>query len=292
MANTRPRKSTTVRTPLLIRAGFNLAERIAPTPAAKYLTDKWFKLPGTPQTRLRAEAPADATTFTLETPDGSIWGYDWGDGPLVYAFHGWGGCSGDLQHLTATLRANGMRVVAFDALSHGNSGPSPWGERYSSAVHIHDASRAIIQKFGAPQAMIAHSLGCLTGALALQEETEGPLTIPMVMMAPFVGGYESFTETLNSVVPAGPRIMERLIPMAEQRAGTEIAKISLFNLEVDSPTLIVHDKRDRPNPYRFGADLAQTWPNATMRATEGLGHRRILSNPEVISEVRQFLVPS
>ncbi|GAB3644647.1 alpha/beta fold hydrolase [Glycomyces tarimensis] len=283
------KKSTTVRAPWHYRTAFTVAERFAPGPAAKYLSEMWFKVPGGPERRLRGKAPAGAEVFTIDSLGGELWGYDWGEGPLVYLVHGWGGCTGDLDFIAANLVANGMRVVGFDALSHGNSGPSPWGERVSNGLHMRDAMRSVMDKFGAPQAVVAHSLGCLTAVMALREDEAVLARTRLALMAPFIGGVEGFSDTLNSVVPTGPRVIERFVPLVEERVGMALSQISLMDGVVESPTLIVHDKGDRPNPFRHGAGLAESWPNAELMATTRLGHRKILVSPAVNERVTAFV---
>ncbi|THV42667.1 alpha/beta fold hydrolase [Glycomyces buryatensis] len=283
-----PKKSTTVRAPWHIRTGFAAAERFAPGAAAKVLSRLWFRLPSSPEKRLRAPAPAGSAVFELESGGSTVWGYDWGDGPLVYLVHGWGGSSGDFKFIAANLVSHGFRVIGFDAPSHGNSGPSPWGERHSNGVHMADAFKTVLAKFGEPHAVAAHSLGCLTAVMALRD-TDYPTWPRMAMFAPFVGGVEGFSGTLNSIVPVGPRILERVVPLAEDRAEVKLSQLTLLDPVVDAPTFIVHDKGDRPNPIRYGQALAESWPNAEIMATSGLGHRKILINPEVSHRAHAFI---
>lgn len=53
--------------------------------------------------------------------------------------------------------------------------------------------------------------------------------------------------------------------------------------------LIVHDDTDREVPWQEGSALAQAWSGARMLRTSGLGHRRILRDPQVIAEVTAFV---
>jgi len=53
--------------------------------------------------------------------------------------------------------------------------------------------------------------------------------------------------------------------------------------------LIVHDRGDREIPWRDGAALATAWPGAELKLTDGLGHRRILSDPDVIAAALAFV---
>jgi pimeloyl-ACP methyl ester carboxylesterase len=55
------------------------------------------------------------------------------------------------------------------------------------------------------------------------------------------------------------------------------------------PTLVVHDRDDAFTPITDGAAIAAAWPSARMRVTAGLGHRRLLRDPDVVSEVVDFV---
>jgi pimeloyl-ACP methyl ester carboxylesterase len=294
MASTTPapaakKKSTTVRAPWHIRTGFAAAEHLAPGPAAKLLCELWFRLPAGPEKRLRGEAPAGSHVFELDCLGSKLWGYDWGEGPLVYLVHGWGGSTGDFKFIAANLVANGYRVVAFDSLSHGHSGAGPWGERHASGLHLIEAMNVVLEKFGTPHAVVGHSMGCLTSVHAMVQQEIDLAGIRLAMLAPFIGGVEGFRDTIGSIVPVGPRIFDRLIPLGEAKAGVRIADMSLRVVDVEAPALIVHDRGDRPNPFRHGEALAEAWPNAELMATTGLGHRKVLANPDVSARVTAFI---
>ena len=55
------------------------------------------------------------------------------------------------------------------------------------------------------------------------------------------------------------------------------------------PGLIVHDRGDRDVPVAHAERLQHSWPDARLMLTEGLGHRRILRDPEVIAAAVDFL---
>jgi pimeloyl-ACP methyl ester carboxylesterase len=283
------KKSTTVRAPWYVRSGFAAAERVAPDRAAKVLCELWFRLPAGPEKRLRGEAPAGAHVFELECLGSTVWGFDWGNGPLVYLVHGWGGSTGDFKFIAANLVASGYRVVAFDAPSHGNAGPGPWGERHANGLHLIEAMNVVVEKFGAPHAVVAHSMGALSSVHGLIQSGVDTAAVRFAMLAPFIGGQEGFRDTIGAIVPVGPRIFERLVPLGEAKSGIKLDDFSLRGVELDAPVLIVHDKGDRPNPFRHGQTLADGWPNAELMATTGLGHRKVLLNPAVSFRVREFL---
>jgi pimeloyl-ACP methyl ester carboxylesterase len=61
---------------------------------------------------------------------------------------------------------------------------------------------------------------------------------------------------------------------------------------VGLPALIIHDHDDRDVSWHEGEAIARAWPHARFLRTEGLGHRRILLDPEVIGRAVRFLDPT
>jgi hypothetical protein len=53
--------------------------------------------------------------------------------------------------------------------------------------------------------------------------------------------------------------------------------------------MVVHDRGDREVPYDDGVAAAATWPGARLVSTTGLGHRRLLDEPEVVAMVANFV---
>ncbi|MGH8877945.1 MAG: alpha/beta fold hydrolase [Stackebrandtia sp.] len=281
MARSRLQNSTTVRLFSLLRLGFRVGERLAPGRAARLATRLWFRLP----TQRRSRVPAKARAFELNCLDTTVRGYEWGDGRLVYLQHGWGGCVGDLDTIAACLVANGFRVVAVDAPSHGNSGAGPFGPKASSPLQISAALDAAIDKFGEPYAIVAHSMGCLATAISLRERVAPQR---LVMVSTFIGG-PLFLQLFAKQLGVGPRTQARFIALAEQQMAKPLSYFDITGSVVDSEALIIHDRHDRSAPFEHGELIAEAWPKARLHPTENLGHRRILNNPTIIGEIVDFL---
>ena len=112
-------KSTIVRTqlppvPPLVRSAVGALDRVAPELVARGALRLWCT-PARPKDR---PAIPGGTAFRT----GPIAGQVWGDGPTVYLVHGWGGHRGQLRSLVEPLVDAGLRVVAYDAPAHGDSG--------------------------------------------------------------------------------------------------------------------------------------------------------------------------
>ncbi len=55
------------------------------------------------------------------------------------------------------------------------------------------------------------------------------------------------------------------------------------------PALIIHDEQDREIPFEGGEALSKVWKNSKLVRTNGLGHRRILRDSQVISKAVEYL---
>jgi pimeloyl-ACP methyl ester carboxylesterase len=56
-----------------------------------------------------------------------------------------------------------------------------------------------------------------------------------------------------------------------------------------TPVRIIHDPEDLDVPFEHGQALAAAWPGAEFVARPGVGHRRILKDPETVREVVGFV---
>ena len=95
------------------------------------------------------------------TVRGRVYG-DWGN-PTAYLVHGWGGWWQQLSAHVEPLLARGFCVVAFDAPSHGDSGPGVHGRRSTTFLEMAEALGAVVSEFGRPTLVVAHSAGRARG---------------------------------------------------------------------------------------------------------------------------------
>jgi pimeloyl-ACP methyl ester carboxylesterase len=279
------RKSTNVRTEIL-RGGIGLLSAVAPG-AASAMAERLFLTPR------RYQRPAgeraligQARRLMLPTPDGCLATWQWGgEGPRVLLVHGWEGRGTQLGAFVEPLVAAGFRVVAFDAPAHGDSP----GAR-SSLFQFAAAVRRADEDLGPFHAIITHSMG---GAAALWASRHGPLAERMVMIAPPVDLRDftrAFAQTLNFSEPVRQRLHQRL----DVRFGVSIGDVRAERLAaaMSRPLLVIHDEDDREVPLACGEAIAHAWPGAELRRTRGLGHRRILRDPDVVRATVGFATGS
>jgi pimeloyl-ACP methyl ester carboxylesterase len=279
------KKSTNVRS---LNLAFALLERIAPAVGVRILNNLWFRLPVVPANvrRPRGELPA-ATPFEV----GAIRGQSYGEGPPIYLVHGWGGWGLQLAAHIQPLVDAGFRVIAYDAPSHGDSAPGREGKGTSTLLELADALKAVVADQGPPYGVVAHSLGAPATALAMRDGLD-------VERVVFIATATDFTELLDQLEASlgfGPRIRAgflrrfeaRFGPMDSFRMQAVIPAVSARNPL--PPLLVVHDRSDLETSYQGSVDVVDLWPGARLETSEGLGHRRVLRDPDLVKKAVEFL---
>ena len=271
---------------------FRLLERIAPAAGARLLDSIWFHLPQVPEKsrRLRVELP-EGTPFELSFEKGTIRGKSWGDGPAVYLLHGWGGWGLQLAAFIPPLLADGFRVITFDAPSHGDSAPGREGAKRSTLPELADAFQAVVAAYGPAYGVIAHSLGAAALAQALKDGFAARRVVFLATATDFREGLAQYEAYLGF----GPRIRERFLRRFTRKFGpmeryAVVPVIDELVEERDLPALLViHDRDDRETSSKGSVEVANVWPGAQIRLTDGLGHNGVLWNPSVVESARSFL---
>ncbi len=228
-------------------------------------------------------AGGERATVTARGKDVAVW--TWGHGPRVMLVHGWGGIGGQLATFAPPLLERGYSVVAFDAPGHGAS-----GGHESSLLHFADAMLAVHHAFGPTHAIVAHSLGAAAATLAM---TRGLDAHVAVFLGPPSHPRE-WTEIFARRFGLTDAAIDRMREQAEQDLDFRWDDIDTTTLarRLRVPLLVVHDVDDDEVPIAQGRELADAWPGAQFIASSGLGHRRILSDPDVIRRSTDFIVES
>lgn len=268
-----------------LRARLRVLGVVAPRAAGAETFALWCTLPGGTGRR-KDYRPHPGEVVELTSPRGGrVVAESWGDGPVVYLVHGWGGWRGQLGAFVAPLVDAGHRVVAFDAPGHGDSGPGVLGPRRGTLVEAMEALEVVGAHYGDAAAVVAHSMGTTAASMVLRE---GQLRAErLVLVAPnhdFADILAEFARTLR----LSARVQGLLRAALEEFTTRPLTDFDLGPLGADGqlpPTLVVHDRRDKETPFAVGEGVAAAWPTATLVATEGLGHQRILRDEDTIALV-------
>ena len=97
-----------------------------------------------------------------------------------------------------------------------------------------------------------------------------------------------FSERL-AISPAVRELMERRIERKFGFRWDEFAVLPHVS-SLSPPLLVFHDREDTDVPWSDGESIARAWPGGQLVTTQGLGHRRIVHDPQVVSQAISFLL--
>jgi Serine aminopeptidase, S33 len=208
-----------------------------------------------------------------------------GSGRLAILVHGWGGIGAQMAPLAAAIAAAGFRCVLFDALGHGQSGSGRIGfDRFGDDVAELCASLCEM-----PYALIGHSAGAL-GMMAaryrhgLSAQHYVCLAMPLFPYVPLETLKARFHFADEQLLPLKPVLAGQF-----DRSWPALEAGCVFAQNPGGQLTLVYDRAD-PRVRHTDADtIAALWPDARVMKTDGLGHNRILRNPEVIAAIDTML---
>lgn len=264
--------------PPWLRAGFASAGRVAPE-LTSAVAAKLFR-----KTRRTTPRSGERDVLEKATPSQiagmQLW--SWGEGPTVLLVHGWNGRATQLGGFVEPLVERGYRVVAFDALGHGDSNGST-----SSLPEFANCIRQVAEELGDIDAIVAHSLG---GAATTYAIAHGLRVDRAVFVSPPADPRE-FLRIFGSALGISDDVRARVRRRVERRLGVSMDDMLAhgFAPSMDLPLLVIHDTDDKEVPVEVGSHLARTWPGAELIVTEGLGHQRILRDPSVRDAAVRFI---
>lgn len=266
-------------------AGLRLAHALRPTFGTRLAARLFFTpLPGKRAARRLAPPagwsverwPFEAASLTVYRRAGA------GAGARVLLVHGWAGHAQQLLPLAERLAGAGFEPVLLDFPAHGRSD----GSR-STLPQFLRALEYAAARLGPLNALVAHSLGALAAAAALQR---GLALRRLVLLAPSpppqqVLGW--FARGLG----LDPAQQERMRAHIEAREGLLLDRFEPERLgpALALPTLLVHDRADRVAPFDLSRRLAALGRGVRLLPTDGLGHRRLLDDAAVGAAVLDHL---
>lgn len=201
-----------------------------------------------------------------------------GSGPAVLCVHGWGDDPRVFSQLALRLRDAGHTAVLVELPAHGTApGVRTNGPEFAQVIH------RVTSTTGA-QRIVAHSLGAFATMIALRDGIDVSrvaLLAPLVRVDDAVRG---FVERARLSGRAEHGLRRRL----EQRYGSALWDDMTLDAHAGRSTasaLLVHDPDDRHAPFAATAALADQWPGAELITADGLGHRRLLTDPPTLDRV-------
>lgn len=200
----------------------------------------------------------------------------------VLLVHGWSGRGTQLYTIADKLLENGFMTISFDAPAHGkSSGKTTMMSEFIAVAMF------LKEKFGPFEIAIGHSLG---GMAVLNSVKQG-LDIKKAIV---IGSGDMITDIITVFVHK-LELKAKLVPKIKhlffKKFGEDIDNYSgsVAAMDVKIPTLVIHDTEDKDVPVSCAHSIRQNLEQGEILITNGLGHRRVLKDHQVINRIIEFI---
>ncbi|TDX10194.1 alpha/beta hydrolase [Flavobacterium sp. S87F.05.LMB.W.Kidney.N] len=222
-------------------------------------------------------------TINVPAIDKSVVTYEYGKSEhKILLVHGWSGRGTQLFKIADELLQNGYSTISFDAPAHGKS------EGKTTIMSEFIASILEIEKqFGPFEIAIGHSLGGMSVLNAIKDGLK-------VNKAVIIGSGNIVQDILDEFIfklGLKKEIGDNLRDLFEEKYKVKMDDFSAYRAaqKIKIPVLVIHDNDDPEVPVKAGIHIHQNLEQGTLYLTDGLGHRKILGNHNVIKKTLEFI---
>lgn len=200
----------------------------------------------------------------------------------VILIHGWSGRGTQLYKIADMLLQQGFSTISFDAPAHGlSTGKETMMNEFVTCI------RKLSEIYGPFEYGIGHSLG---GMALLNSLNRGVLFNKAIC----IGSGNSIFQIMKDFVAQlelKPIIANNMKAHYDKHFGVDLESFSSYNVakSIDIPVLIIHDTDDKDVSIQCAYAIQENLKNGTLMITNGLGHRKILGNSEVLDNIRKFI---
>jgi len=237
---------------------------------------------------------ADARKHCLTTRTGNVTAFEFR--PLtgkerlgtVLVIHGWGSRTEYMKPLIEGYRDAGYRVVSLDLPGHGHS-----SGRRLTMLHALDAARVAGEWFGPFTAVAGHSFGGAVAANAVAGTIKGiaPLAAGRLVLIAAPSSMPDLFKDFAKMLNVGPKSYRTMAAQVERLTGRRLEEFVASREfgRTQPPTLVIHSSDDREVPAEHARMYAASGDHVRLHWAEGLGHRRILTDPGVVRMAVAFV---
>jgi pimeloyl-ACP methyl ester carboxylesterase len=205
----------------------------------------------------------------------------------VLIAHGWTAEASFMTLFGERLRHLGYRAILLDAPAHGRS-----PQTRASLVDYTDAVLTVADTFK-PDFAVAHSMGCFAvlhageGGPPFRRAYDFKRYVLIAAANQFAEITRGFAE-IRRMSPAARVAFERhLERIAHRPLGTFTGADLLA--ATGRPALLLHARDDYEVPISNAEEIVARCPHAILRPFDAMGHRKILSSPQVVRAAIGFL---
>lgn len=267
----------------LRRSLVNWTTRLHHTVAPSHARKTARKLLLTPaRMTAKNEVPQGMIKSQVDSVEGKLTTYRLGEGPVWLLTHGWSGASSQFFPLMEYIAAQGYTALAYDHPAHGESEGA-----FGHVPAFVRGLEAILDSEPAFIGLIGHSMGNVT---ALECRHAKLADCPMMLIAPVLDYLDNL---FGTVARSGysMRLFEEVVNEVQDEYRYPIHSIQPYQSLTlrRTPTIIVHDEKDRFARYAESHKAAEEIANVTLITTKNQGHGRIMKGNEVKSAFEQIV---
>lgn len=219
---------------------------------------------------------------TMQSNGQSFETYFWaGNSTTILLIHGWESNTARWENLLQHLQPTGYTLIAIDAPAHGLSSGQEFNiPLYATFVDV------VVQQYQ-PHYLIGHSLGGATSAFYQYYYPQHAFEKIVLLGAP--SDFSIILDNFINMLGLKSSIKKQLIQYTRERFSLEMEFFSgqYFLKNTQTPGLIIHDLHDTVVLYAEAKKLVNSWKNAQLITTKGLGHS--LHDRDVYQQIISFL---
>jgi pimeloyl-ACP methyl ester carboxylesterase len=269
----------------LTKGAFRFFGSVTPSLASAWAEKLFRRPPRQPKTRAQRQILAQATRCQVTLNDTRVTAWRWDAAApsrgRILLVHGWGGHGARLAAFVKPLLASGFSVVSFDAPAHGESEGA-----YASVPEFVDALLALEAAEGPFTGLVTHSVGGMAAALAFQRGLQAKAA---VFLAP-PASPDRYSRRFARFYGFPGDVHDSMKSRFESRYRMRWSDFRIAEVVGSVPTqlLVFHDRRDTCVPLGEARAIVGAWRGARLVETMGLGHHRILRDPDVVRQAVAF----
>lgn len=277
--------------PLLIAhvGAVRTADRVAPAIAARLALPLFMRVGAPLPVRDGDRAVHEsARRSPLRVRGRDVVAYEWGTGPdTILLVHGWRGRASQFAPIVRELRAEGFRLVAFDAPANGESR----GRRTDVRDWL-GALEALQSREGRFHTIIGHSFGAMASATAIRDGVSAGALVAIAGMADARYLVDSFASRVGAGAATADalagRFARRVLPHLDD-PWPRFDGVS-HPLPERMPLLVVHDRGDREVALGEAVRLHEAHGDRSrLVLTDGAGHSRVLGADAALDAITAFV---
>jgi pimeloyl-ACP methyl ester carboxylesterase len=200
-------------------------------------------------------------------------------GSAILLVHGWEDDTSLWTPLTQALQSAGKAVIGFDLPAHGYSAGN-----VCSVDLTGDAIARVIKTLGPVDAIACHSFGGVGLAIALMAGLE---VKRVVLIAPPTFQAGQYERQWRRHGVSDELVAAALALGHENNHFFDLVKVAK---DFTPDALFIHSLDDPQCPVDDARKAAEAWPHAKFWSVDGLGHRNLVKDDDVVAMAASWLL--